>query len=81
MTVEIAHLAQTAYILRDADVATHPMPRVDLPCHWCGIRLCAVPDAPIRWEGHWYHKTGCYPAARLRHNGFLPTDYVPITEV
>lgn len=71
----------TAYIPRQADVATRPMPAVDQGCHWCSVRLRAVPEPPMFWEAHWYHRTGCYPAARLRHNGYLPTDYVPIAQV
>lgn len=51
------------------------------PCAWCSLRLGAVPDAPFRWEGRWYHRTGCYPAARMKRFGYLPADYEPITRV
>lgn len=54
--------------------------RADEPCAWCALRLAAVPDAPVQWDGKWYHRRGCLDAARLKAGGYLPADYVPITE-
>lgn len=58
-----------------------PLPPADTRCAWCGLRLAAVPDAPSLWEGDWYHRRPCVAVARLRAGGFLPADYVPITEL
>lgn len=52
----------------------------DARCAWCECRAWAVPDeAPILWEGAWYHRRGCYQAARLKAGGHLPADYAPVT--
>lgn len=51
--------------------------RADAACDWCGLRLAAVPDAPVQWDGMWYHRTGCLDAARLKAGGYLPADYEP----
>jgi len=53
--------------------------RPDHPCAWCGLRLAAVPDRPLEWEGAWYHRRGCYPTARMKRYGYLPAEYQPIT--
>lgn len=51
-------------------------------CAWCEVRARAVPDEPpILWEGAWYHRRGCYPAARLKAGGYLPADYAPASLV
>ena len=71
----------TAYIPRAADLATEPIPRVDMPCAWCKVRIGAVPDTPTYFEKQWYHTTGCYPAARMVHYGQLPRSYRPIGEL
>lgn len=41
----------------EGDVATTPLVRVDVPCSWCGIKLSAVPDNPVRYGHRIYHPT------------------------
>lgn len=56
--------------------------RPDTRCAWCKVRAQAIPEEPpILWGSDWYHRRGCYPAARLRAAGKLPESYVPITEL
>lgn len=45
--------------------ATMPMRAVQNVCGWCGIKLSAIPQAPVPGpDGKYYHPGGCMAAAR-----------------
>lgn len=61
---------------------TDPRPTPDTLCAWCQVRATAVPDEPpMLWEGAWWHRRGCYQAARLKAAGKVSAYFLPWPEV
>lgn len=46
-------------------------------CAWCNVRLAAVPDPPVEFQGQRYHQGGCVAAARTKASLSAPAEFEP----
>lgn len=58
-------MADTVDVLEKITPRTSEMPAVDAGCHWCGIKLRAVPTPPEKFRDKWWHPDCLEAAQRL----------------